>query len=127
MIIYLAALQGVPSELYESADIDGAGRWKKMIKITIPMVSPIIFFNVTTSVMGVMGFFGPAFVLTGGGPNNATLFFALYVYRAALSLQRWGYAAALSWFAAFISLILTIIVFRSSPMWVFYETIKKER
>jgi len=127
MIIYLAALQGVPKELYESADMDGASRLAKTFKITIPMVSPIIFFNVTMAVMGIMGYFGPAFVLTRGGPNNATLFYALYVYRAALSLQRWGYAAALSWLSAAISLILTMLVFRSSPMWVFYETLKKEK
>ncbi len=123
IIIFLAALQGVPRELYEAAQIDGAGAWKRFIHITIPMISPVIFFNVVMAIIGSMKVFAPAYVLftSQGGPQQAGLFFVPYIYRQGFISLRMGYASALAWVLFFIILLLTLMVFRSFAFWVFYE------
>jgi multiple sugar transport system permease protein len=122
MVIYLAGLQDVPQELYEAADIDGAGMWRKFINITIPMVSPTIFFNLVMGVIGAFQVFSMAYIMTDGGPMNSTLFFNLYTYRNAFVFLQMGYASMLSWVLFIFVLILTVLIFKSSVSWVYYET-----
>jgi multiple sugar transport system permease protein len=131
MIIFLAALQGVPDQLYEAADIEGAGFWVKLKKITIPMISPAIFFNLIISVIGSLQVFTQAFVMTGkpqpgaeGGPNYSTLFYVLYLYKKAFQEYKMGYASALAWILFVIILILTIVQFKISKNRIYYETEK---
>jgi len=124
-IIYLAALQGVPQELYDSAEVDGAGILRRLWSITLPMISPAIFFNLTMSIIGTFQVFGAAYTMTEGGPNNASLFYQLYLYRKAFEDFRMGYASALAWIIFFIIMFFTLLVIRSSSMWVYYEGLKK--
>jgi multiple sugar transport system permease protein len=124
MLIFLAGLQGIPSELLEAAEIDGAGKWAQFRYITLPMISHVTFFNLVLGIIGALQVFTDAFVITNGGPNNATLFIAVYLYRHAFMYLNFGYAAALAWVLFIIVMLLTLLVFRSSPLWVFYE---KER
>lgn len=127
MIIYLAALQGVPTHLYEAADLDGATGWDKLRHVTIPAISPVIFFNLILSLIGTFQYFTQAFVMTGGasgtagGPANATLFYALYLYQNAFQYFRMGYACAMAWVLFALTLGASFIVFRSSARWVYYE------
>lgn len=121
MIIFLAGLQGIPEYLYEAVDIDGGNWWDKFKKITIPMMSPTIFFNLIMLVIDNMQVFSKAYVMTDGGPNNASLFYVFYLYRTAFTHSEFGYASALAWILFIIILILTIIVFKSSNKWVYYE------
>jgi len=121
MVIYLAGLQGVPSELYEAAAIDGAGDWAKLRRITIPMITPTILFTLILSVISTFQTFTSAFVATNGGPLDATLFYVLYIYRQAFQFFRMGYAAAMAWVLFLIVLTLTLILFRSGQFWVYYE------
>lgn len=121
MLIYLAGLQGIPTDLYEAADIDGAGAWTKFRAVTIPMMTPVIFFNLVMGMIAAFQTFTQAFVMTGGGPRYATLFYVLYLYQNAFQFFRMGYASALAWILFVIILVLTILVFRSSATWVYYE------
>jgi multiple sugar transport system permease protein len=121
VIIYLAGLQGISRELYEAADLDGAGSFQRFIRITIPLMTPVIFFNMLMAMIGAMQTFTQAFIMTGGGPNNASLFYSLLLYNTAFKLQRMGYASAMSWVLFIIIAALTVVVFRSSNKWVFYE------
>ncbi len=121
MVIYLAGLQGIPTELYEAAEIDGAGSTSRFTHITLPMLSPIIFFNLVMGLIGVFQFFTEPFVMTRGGPENSTLTYMLYLYRNAFSYFRMGYASALAWVFFVMVFLLTLAVFRSSPLWVYYE------
>ena len=129
IVIYLAALQGVPTTLYEAAIIDGAGRWQKFWHITLPMISPVIFFNVVMGIIGSLQVFTIAFVLseaggsdsTIGGPANASMFFVLYLYMNAFRFLKMGYASALALALFVIILILTVVVFKASGRWVYYE------
>ena len=126
MIIYLASLQSVPQHLYEAAEIDGAGVWARFWHVTIPMISPVIFFNLVMSIIGSFQVFTSAFVMTQGGPANASLFYVLYLYRNAFSYFKMGYASALAWVLFGIILILSLLVIKSSPAWVYYEgTVKR--
>ena len=122
MIIFLAGLQGIPDILYEAAEIDGAGRWAKLRRITIPMMSPIIFFNLVIGIIGTFQVFTAGFLITEGGPQNATLFMVLYIYRNAFEYLDMGFAAALSWVLFFIITGLTLLVFRSFGSQVYYES-----
>jgi len=124
IIIYLAGLQGIPTELYEAAEIDGAGAWGKLRKITTPMMTPVIFFNLVTGIIGSFQVFTQAYVMTGGGPHNASLFYVLYLYRNAFYYFKMGYASALAWVLFVVVLILTLLVFKSSPAWVYYEAVR---
>jgi multiple sugar transport system permease protein len=121
MIIYLAGLQGVPTPLYEAAEVDGASSVQRFIHITLPMVSPVIFFNLVIGIIGALQTFTQAFIMTGGGPRNATYFFMLHLYNNAFQWLKMGYAAALAWVLFFYILILTLLVVRSSSAWVYYE------
>jgi len=123
MIIYLAALQGVPVALYEAAELDGATAWDKLRHVTLPAISPVIFFNLLLGVIGTFQYFTQAFVMTGGagGPANATLFYALYLYQNAFQYFRMGYACAMAWVLFAITLVASFIVFKTSLRWVYYE------
>jgi multiple sugar transport system permease protein len=121
MLIYLAGLQGIPQELYEAAEIDGAGAWKRFRFITIPLISHVTFFNLVLGIIGALQVFTDAYVMTGGGPNNSTLFLAVYLYQNAFRYLNMGYASALAWVMFMIVLVLTLLVFKSSPLWTFYQ------
>jgi len=124
MVMYLAGLQGIPTTLYEAATIDGAGRWHKFWNVTIPMLSPMIFFNLIMSIIGSFQVFDIAFVTTGGGPNNATLFYMLYLYRNAFEWYKMGYASLLAWALFIVILGFTFLQFRLGKYWVFAGGIK---
>ena len=113
MIIFLAGLQGIDEIYYEAAKIDGAGRWAQMIHITIPMMSSVIFFNLILGVIGSFQIFTAGYLITDGVPQNATLFYVLYLYRNGFQFLKMGYASALSWVLFFIILIFTLVIFRT--------------
>jgi multiple sugar transport system permease protein len=121
IVIYLAGLQGIPTELYEAAEVDGATGWTKIIKITLPLMSPIILFNLITGIIGSFQVFTEAYVMTSGGPHNASLFYNLYLFLNAFRWFKMGYAASLAWILFLIILTLTLLVFRTAPKWVHYE------
>jgi multiple sugar transport system permease protein len=121
MLIYLAGFQGIPTDLYEAASIDGAGVLNRFRHVTIPMVTPVIFFNLIMGIIGSFQSFTSAYVLTAGGPVNSTLFYVLYLYENAFQNFRMGYASALAWILFVIVLLLSLLVFRSSSAWVYYE------
>lgn len=121
MIIYLAGLQGIPQTLYESALIDGAGPVRRFMNITIPMLSPTIFFNVIMGIISGFQVFMQAYIMTDGGPNNSTLFFAYHLYNKAFRDLQLGYASALAWVLLIITLVFTLIIFKFGDRWVYYE------
>ena len=121
MIIFLAGLNGIPESFYEAAKIDGAGAWASFRYITIPLMTPVIFFNLILQIIGSFQVFTPGFLVTAGGPNYATNFYVLYLFNNAFSFFDMGYASALAWVLFFIVLILSAIVFRSGDRWVYYE------
>jgi multiple sugar transport system permease protein len=121
MVIYLASLQGISRQLYEAAAIDGAGAWPSFWKITLPMLTPTLFFNLVLSVISTFQTFTSAYVATDGGPLDATLFYVLYLYRQAFQFFNMGYASAMAWFLFVIILVLTMMIVRSSGWWVYYE------
>jgi multiple sugar transport system permease protein len=122
MLIYLAGLQGIPREMYEAARIDGAGSFKCLTNITIPLMTPTIFFNLIMGIIGSFQVFTSAFIATNGGPNNATLTMVLYLYRKGFQQFRFGYASAIAWSLFLIIIAFTALVFRSSSAWVYYES-----
>lgn len=121
MIIFLAGLQGVPDVLYEAAKIDGANAWRLFRHVTLPMLSPTILFNLIVGVIGSFQIFTNVFLMTDGGPGTASLMLVLYIYRNAFVYFRMGYASALAWLLLLIVLVLTVLQFKLSRMWVFYE------
>ena len=121
VVIYLAGLQGVPRHLYEAAEIDGAGALVKFKDITVPMMTPIIFYNFVMAIINSMQTFTQAYIMTEGGPNNASLFYSLLVYRTAFKQSSMGYSAAMSWLLFVLIAVLTAIVFMSQKKWVVYE------
>ena len=121
MIIFLAGLQGIPEIYYEAADIDGAGRWAKLRYITLPLMSPIIFFNLIIGFINSFQVFTIGYLTTNGGPQNSTLFLVLYIYRTAFRTQNMGYAAALSWILFLILMVLSFVVFKYIGKNVYYE------
>ena len=120
MVIMLAALQGVPVHLYEAADLDGANEWNKFRHVTVPMISPAIFFVVIIGFINSFQVFTQAYVMTEGGPADATLFYVLYLYRQAFNYFKMGYASAMAWLLFIIIVVLTAIQFRLSSRWVYY-------
>ena len=122
MVIYLAGLQGIPESFYEAAKIDGANSRQLFRFITIPLMTPTIFFNLVMGLIASFQYFTEAFILTQGGPLFATYFYSLMVYERAFRFTQMGMAAAMAWFLLVIVLVLTLLVFRSSALWVFYET-----
>lgn len=125
IIVWLAGLNGIPDYLYEAADLDGASKFQKFRHITIPMLTPTIFFNLITGIIGALQTFGQAYVMTKGGPMNSTLFFNYYLFRKAFEEFDMGYASALAWILFIIIFIFTLLVFKSSAFWVHYEGERK--
>ncbi|HSQ75021.1 MAG TPA: sugar ABC transporter permease [Bacteroidota bacterium] len=128
MMVFLAALQGIPEELYEAANLDGAGGFRRFLHITLPMISPAMLFNLTMGIIGSFQVFTQAYVMTGtaqpgseGGPNNATLFVVLYLYKKAFQEFRMGYASALAWILFALILAVTLFQLRMAKRWVHYE------
>ncbi|CAN5342102.1 sugar ABC transporter permease [soil metagenome] len=121
MVIYLAGLQGIPQHLYEAAEIDGATAWRKFVNVTLPMMSPVIFFNLVLGVIGALQAFTSAYIITDGGPQNGTLFYTLYIFRKGFTDSEMGYASALAWVLFAIVLVLSVFVFRSFGRMVYYE------
>jgi multiple sugar transport system permease protein len=121
MIIFLAGLQGIPETLYEAASIDGASGWHRFWHVTLPMLSPTIFFNLIIGLIGSFQVFTSVYVMTSGGPGTASLMLVLYVYRHAFQNFKMGYASALAWLLFGIVLVLTVVQFRLSRRWVYYE------
>jgi multiple sugar transport system permease protein len=121
-VIFLAGLQGVPRSLYEAAEIDGANTWQRFRNVTIPMMTPVIFFNMIVGIIGSFQVFTSAYVMTQGGPRESTLFYVLYLFRQGFKLLRMGYAAAMAWILFIIIIVLTLIQLRLSRKWVYYES-----
>lgn len=121
MIIYLSGLQSIPTDLYEAATIDGANVWQKFWKITIPLMTPVIFFNLVTGMIGTFQIFTTAFVMTQGGPNYATYFFSLNIYYTTFRSLRLGYASAMAFILFLLILGLTYVVLVTSRRWVYYS------
>ena len=122
MVIYLAGLQGIPTDLYEAAEIDGADWLRRIIRVTLPLLSPVIFFQLVMGIIGAMQIFTQAFIMTDGGPANASLFYMLYLYRQAFQFFNMGYASALAWILFLCILFLTLFIFRTASTWVYYES-----
>ncbi len=121
MILYLAGLQGVPTQLYDAAKVDGTNAWQRFWAVTLPGISPVVFYNLVMGAIGTFQYFTNAYVMTSGGPNYATLFYNLYLFNNAFRYFEMGYASALAWILFLIILVLTLLVFRSSSLWVYYE------
>lgn len=127
MLIFLAALQNVPEQLYEAADIDGASWLAKQWHVTLPMISPVILFNLIMGIIGYFQYFTQAFVMTNGGPLESTMFYALKIFNEAFMNWRLGYASAMAWILFAITLVATWFVLRQSKHWVHYQDAKKEQ
>lgn len=121
MIVYLAGLQGIPQHLYEAVAIDGGGPWARFRHVTLPLITPLILFNVVLTFIGSVQTFIQPYIMTNGGPSNASLFYMLYVYRTAFQDQDMGYACALAWFLFVCIAVVSVVVFRTSRWWVYYE------
>lgn len=122
MLIFLAGLKQIPQELYESAAIDGARSWTRFYRITIPLLTPIIFFNLVLQIIAGLTVFTQAFIVTGGAPLGTTNFYALYLYERAFENFQMGYGAAMAFVLLIVVAAFTALVFKSSPYWVHYET-----
>lgn len=127
VLIFLAALRDVPQEFYEAATIDGAGPWTRFTKITVPLITPSLLFNLIMTIISAFQQLSLALLMTKGGPSNSTYFYAMYVYNNAFKHFEMGYASANAWVMFVIILVLTMIVFKSSSLWVYYETETKEK
>lgn len=121
MIIFLAGLQSIPEELYEAAALDGAARWTAFRHVTLPMLSPTLFFNLVLGIIGSFQVFTSAYVMTGGGPNNATMMYVLYLYVNAFHYFKMGKASAMAWMLFALLLAFTFVQFRAASRWVYYE------
>lgn len=121
MVLFLAALKGVPADLYEAATIDGAGKWRQFFSITVPMITPIIFYNLVTQICQAFQEFNGPYIITGGGPRNSTTLISLLVYQYAFKQNEMGMASALAWIMFIIVCVLTIIAFTSQKKWVYYS------
>jgi multiple sugar transport system permease protein len=121
IIIYLSGLQGIPTEIYEAASIDGASALRRLINITIPMMTPVLFLQLVLGFIGSFQVFTAAYVMTRGGPGNASLFYVLYIYRNAFEYLEMGYACALSWVLTIVIVAITLLLFWSARFWVYYE------
>jgi multiple sugar transport system permease protein len=122
MLIFLAGLQGIPTELYDAAKVDGAGGWRRFRHVTIPMVSPTIFFVLVTGIIGSFQVFTSTYIMTAGGPANSTMMYVLYLFNLAFRQFRMGYASALAWIYFVVIMVFTVLLFRSSAAWVYYES-----
>jgi multiple sugar transport system permease protein len=125
MLVFLAALQSIPKHLYEAVDLDGGGWWAKFKNVTIPMLSPVIFLWSVLEIIFSLQVFVEAYIMTQGGPLNSTMFYNLYLYNKAFNDFEMGYASALAWLLLIISLVITVIQFRLSKRWVYYDGVTK--
>jgi multiple sugar transport system permease protein len=125
MMIYLAGLQGIPDELNEAAEVDGVGRVRRFVGITLPMLGPVILFNVLMAVIGSFQVFTQAFVMTGGEPGDLTRFYVLYLYNQGFEYYEMGYASAMAWILLAVVLVVTVVILRSSARHIYYEALKK--
>jgi oligogalacturonide transport system permease protein len=125
MIIFLNALAEIPVELYEAAEMDGASKWRQFISVTVPQITPIIFFNLILQLVQSFQEFDGPFLITGGGPMNHTYLLPLYIYDSAFKRYDMGYSSALSWVLFVLIMIFTAVLFKSSKSWVFYSDSKK--
>lgn len=123
MVVFLAGLQGIPEHLYEAAELDGAGEWSKFWNVTVPMISPVIFFNMIVTIIGAFQIFDQVYIMTNGkgGPSNATLVYVLYLYRNGFEYFKMGYASALALILFLIILGITAFQFTAARRWVYYE------
>lgn len=124
MVIFLAALQNVPQSQYEAAMIDGASKWQMFLKVTVPLITPVIFFNFIMQMTQAFQEFTGPFVITGGGPTHSTYLFSLYIYESAFKYFEMGYGSALAWVLFIVVAILAAVSFKSSKYWVFYSADK---
>jgi multiple sugar transport system permease protein len=122
-LIFLAGIRGIPQTLYDAARIDGANRLQCFFRITLPLLSPVILFALITGLTGAMQVFDPAFIITGGGPNNGTLFYIFYLYNTAFRYAQLGYASALAFVLFIIGLLLALLIYRLSQRYVNYELV----
>jgi multiple sugar transport system permease protein len=126
MLIFLAGLKGIPRMMYEAAEIDGAGRWQRFLRITLPLLSPTIFFNLVMTVIGSFQTFDSAFVISTaragaiGSPLKSTLFYMMYLYENAFKFLKMGYASAMAWILFVVIVVVTYLINRSAQKWVFY-------
>jgi len=122
IILYLAGLQDVPQDLYDAADVDGANALHKFRHVTVPIMTPVVFFHLVTSVIGALQFFTVPYIMTGGTgfPAGSLLFYSIYLYKNAFQYFNMGYASAMAWLLFMVALLVTLVIFRSARMWVFY-------
>jgi len=122
VVLYLAGLQDVPQELYDAAAVDGANAWRRFWAVTLPMMTPVIFYHLVTSVIGAFQFFEIPFIMTGGtgAPSNTLLFYSIYLFKNAFAYFKMGYASAMAWIMFVAILAITLIIFRSARHWVYY-------
>lgn len=121
MVIFLAGLAGIPQQFYEAAAIDGAGRWSQFRHVTLPMITPTIYFNLVIGLIASFQYFTQVYIMTNGGPTHSTLFYALYLYQNAFRYLRMGYASAMAWLLFLVILAATLFIHRTSARWVYYE------
>ncbi|GIE82289.1 sugar ABC transporter permease [Actinoplanes philippinensis] len=123
MVIFLAGLQQIPQEYYDAAAVDGAGPWRSFLRITVPMLSPVIFFNLVLDTIRAFQVFTGAYVVSNGtgGPSDSTLFYTLYLYEKGFVEFKMGYASAMSWFLLVVIAVITALLFRTAKGWVFYS------
>ena len=126
MLIFLAGLQGISEELYEAAALDGAKGWATFWHVTLPMLTPTIFFNLVLGIVGSFQVFTSAYIMTNGGPNNATMMYVLYLYDNAFRYFKIGKASAMAWILFAILLVFTIVQFKQASKWVYYQGGEKE-
>ena len=124
MIVWLAGLQSIPEVFYEAAEIDGANRWRRFWSITMPLLTPTVFFVLITGIIGSFQIFTQAYILTQGGPADASLFYALYLYQQAFQFFKMGYASAMAWVLFVIILSLTLLQLKLGQRWVYYEAVR---
>ncbi|WP_240761977.1 carbohydrate ABC transporter permease [Paenibacillus thalictri] len=122
MLIFLAGLKQIPHELYEASKMDGAGAWMRFFRVTLPMLTPIIFFNLVMQTIGGFMTFTQSFLITAGGPLDTTLFYAVYLYETAFTHFQMGYASAMAWVLLIIVALFTGLIFKSAASWVHYES-----
>ena len=121
MVIFLAALKGVPEELYEAASIEGAGKWKQFFSITVPLITPIIFYNLVTQICQAFQEFNGPYIITQGGPRNSTTLISLLIYNSAFKNYEMGMASAMAWVLFIILMVITVIAILSQKYWVYYS------
>src|SRR5690606_36433382 len=122
LLIFLASLQGVPTEMYDAAKIDGAGWWATMFNVTLPLISPVIFYNLTLAIVGLFQYFTVPLVLNQGtgAPGGATMFYNLYLYKQFFTYQNMAYGATMAWLLFGIILVVTLVMFGTQKYWVYY-------